>query len=203
MKKLHSLALCALVTPALTFSAGSVLAQQSTDRDMDRKSSSMQHDQSMQRDKDARKSGAVSTQDAQGKQNYERSDSKTMADRQSNRDKSGKHHKGFMDAAPAKGMHASQLMEATVKTTGGEDVGSVSDLIVDQDGQIVAIVVGVGGILGMGEKDVAIGWDDVQRSKMSSKAGTSTTSDDSDDLELHIDMSREELRSAPEFERQE
>ncbi|TCO74464.1 PRC-barrel domain-containing protein [Chromatocurvus halotolerans] len=161
MKKLHSLALCALVTPLLTFSAGSVLAQQSTDREMDRKSSSMQHDKSMQ------------------------------------------HNKGFMDSVPARGMHASHLMEATVKTTGGEAVGSVSDLIVDEDGQIVAIVVGVGGILGMGEKDVAIGWDDVQRSKMSSKAGTSTASDDSDDLELHIDMSREELRSAPEFERQE
>lgn len=184
MKKLHSLALCALVTPVLTFGAGSVLAQQSSDRDTDRSNSNMQHEQSSQRDRDSTRSGAVSTQGAQGKQHHERSDSKTMADRQG---KSGKQNTGFMDSAPDKGMHASKIMDATVKTTDGKDVGSVSDLIVDKDGQIVAIVVGVGGILGMGEKDVAIGWDDVKKSG------------DSDDLELQIDKSRDELRSAKEF----
>lgn len=184
MKKLHSLALCALVTPALTLSAGSVLAQQSTDTKMDRTSSSMQSDE------DARTSGAVSTQDARGKQSYEKSASK-------------KHHKGFMDAAPAKGMHATNLMDATVKTTDGEDVGSVSDLVVDEDGQIVAIVVGVGGILGMGEKAVAIGWDDVTRSSASKKSGKSSQSADSDDLALQINKSRDDLRSAPEFKTRE
>lgn len=208
MKKLHSLALCALVTPVITFGAGSVLAQQSTERDTDRKGSSMQHDQNMQhdqrmqRDKDARKSGAVSTQDAQGKQSSERSDSKTLADRQNNRHKSGKQNKGFMDSAPAKGLHASNLMDATVKTTDGEDVGSINDLIIDEDGQIVAVVVGVGGILGMGEKDVAIGWDDVKRSgesKRTAAGSRASTAGDSDDLELTLDKSRDELRSAPEF----
>jgi sporulation protein YlmC with PRC-barrel domain len=86
-------------------------------------------------------------------------------------------------------MHASDLIGAKVKTTGGEDVGPVNDLIIDEKGQVAAIVVGVGGFLGMGQRDVAIGWDDVTRS------GTA------DDLELRIDATREDLRSAPEFKK--
>lgn len=97
----------------------------------------------------------------------------------------------YMDAAPTDGMQASNLIGAEVTTTGDEEVGNVSDLIIDRDGKVVAVVVSVGGFLGMGEKDVAIGWDEVSRS------GTS------DERELRIDMTRDDLNSAPEFERQE
>jgi sporulation protein YlmC with PRC-barrel domain len=89
------------------------------------------------------------------------------------------------------GIHASDLMGVQVTTTGGDEVGPVSDLVIDQDGQVVGIVLGVGGFLGMGEKNVAIGWDDV------SITGTA------DELELEIGQSRESLMSAPEFETQE
>ena len=98
-------------------------------------------------------------------------------------------NRGYISSAPANGTQASNLIGAGVTTTGGENVGPVSDLIIDQHGQIVAIIVGVGGFLGMGEKDVAIGWDDVTRS------GTS------DEQELQIDVTREDLRPAPEFAR--
>ncbi|MEX2333639.1 MAG: hypothetical protein WD600_05235 [Pseudohongiella sp.] len=67
----------------------------------------------------------------------------------------------------------------------------------------------------MGEKDVAIGWDDVtmgrdsdnRRSATGTTATTSSTdrtvTGSSDDYDLRISMTREELRSAPEFERNE
>ncbi len=64
----------------------------------------------------------------------------------------------------------------------------IGDLIIDQDGQVVAVVVNVGGFLGMGEKDVAIDWNKV---KMSGNA---------DDRDLRVDMTREELETASEFE---
>jgi hypothetical protein len=35
-------------------------------------------------------------------------------------------------------------------------IGEISDAIVDKEGKIVAFVIGVGGFLGMGEKDVAV-----------------------------------------------
>lgn len=106
-------------------------------------------------------------------------------------DPHGMKNHGYMESAPANGMQANHLIGAEVKTSGDEDVGSVSDLIVDKNGQVVAIVLGIGGFLGMGEKEVAIGWDDVTRS------GTS------DDLELRIDATRASLGSAPEFKAQD
>ena len=83
--------------------------------------------------------------------------------------------------------HASHLIGADVQTANNEDIGDVSDLIIGSDGQVMAIVVSVGGFLGMGEKDVAIGWDHVKRS------GTA------DDVELRVDVTRDELKAAPGF----
>ena len=38
-------------------------------------------------------------------------------------------------------------------------IGSIDDLLVDRDGRILAVVIGVGGFLGIGEKNVAIPYD--------------------------------------------
>jgi sporulation protein YlmC with PRC-barrel domain len=45
---------------------------------------------------------------------------------------------------------------AKVQNTSGEIVGDVNDLIFDKSGRIGTVVLGVGGILGVGEKNVAI-----------------------------------------------
>jgi hypothetical protein len=37
-----------------------------------------------------------------------------------------------------------------------EEIGSISDLVFDEGGQITAVVIGVGGFLGIGEKSVAV-----------------------------------------------
>ncbi|MHA7810453.1 MAG: PRC-barrel domain-containing protein [Marinobacter adhaerens] len=106
------------------------------------------------------------------------------------KDQSHTQNIGYMGNAPTNGIHASDLMGAKVITAGDEEVGEVSDLVIDRDGQVVGVVIGVGGFLGMGEKDVAIGWDDIQRS------GTAK------ELKLRITQSRESLMSAPEFQPQ-
>lgn len=189
MKKLHSFALHALVTPVIALGAGSVLAQQAGGQDSDREQ------QSTQRDQDATLPRTTqsdqSTQRDQSTQLARRSDSQTAAGRENTRDESRKQNRGFMDSAPANGMQASDLIGAEVRTTGDEDVGSLDDLIIDENGQVVAIVVGAGGFLGIAEKDVAIGWDDVTRSGAS------------DEQEVQIHMTREDLRSAPEFEKRD
>ncbi|MFN2289146.1 MAG: PRC-barrel domain-containing protein [Chromatocurvus sp.] len=159
MKKLHSIAFCALITPAITLGTSSVLAQGPADEEIDREMQGTQ-----QRDQESMQG----MPGAQGEQ-------------------SQMQNKGYLSAAPADGTHASNLIGAEVKTTNDEEVGSVSDLIIDDKGQVVAIVVGVGGFLGMGEKDVAIGWDDVTRSSSP------------DDKGLKINLTREGLMSAPEF----
>lgn len=171
MKKLHSLAFYALVAPAMTLGAGSVLAEQSAER---------------------QKQGAQNYQ-----QGADKSDPQNAADRLGQRDQagqrgqSGMQTRSYISAVPAEGRQASELMGAEVRTADDENIGSVNDLIIDKDGQVVAIVVSVGGFLGMGEKDVAIAWDNV------TQTGTA------DEQELLIDATRDELSSAPEFERQD
>ena len=54
---------------------------------------------------------------------------------------------------------ASELIDQPVFSSAGEDaenIGNVSDLVFSKDGQITAVVIGVGGFLGIGEKSVAV-----------------------------------------------
>jgi sporulation protein YlmC with PRC-barrel domain len=50
----------------------------------------------------------------------------------------------------------SNLLETVVIDTEGSELGMVEDIIVDQEGRLVAVLVGIGGFLGIGEKVVAI-----------------------------------------------
>lgn len=169
MKKLQTLAIYALVTPVLAFGASNLLAEEVTDQDVD--------------------SDPMS--DPMNNQDDEFSDSNANKDDQKTLGQSDMGNRGYLDSAPANGMRASDLIGAQVKGNDDDEVGEVSELIIDESGQVVAIVVGVGGFLGMGEKDVAIGWDEVTRT------GTG------DDQELRVVLTRDDLSSAPMFERSE
>ena len=60
-------------------------------------------------------------------------------------------------AHPAPGqMLASDLRGTTVYGANGERIGDISDMLVERDGRTVAVIVGVGGFLGIGQKDVAV-----------------------------------------------
>ena len=51
---------------------------------------------------------------------------------------------------------ASAIMGIEVAGPEGENIGNVDDLLIDHDGRLLAVIVGIGGFLGIGEKDVAI-----------------------------------------------
>lgn len=72
------------------------------------------------------------------------------------------------------------------------DVGEVNDVVLDWDGSIKAVVLGVGGFLGLGEKDVAI--------EMSSLRKVRETND-SNDWFLVVNSSKELLTNAPAYAR--
>src|SRR3954453_23060570 len=63
---------------------------------------------------------------------------------------------------PGQVMASKQLIGATVVGPNNERVGDVNDVLLDRNGQAVAIVVGVGGFLGIGEKDVGGSFNQVQ-----------------------------------------
>jgi sporulation protein YlmC with PRC-barrel domain len=54
---------------------------------------------------------------------------------------------------------ASKLMGLDVYNEANEKLGDISELIVDKDGKVHAVVIGVGGFLGMGEHDIAVTMD--------------------------------------------
>jgi sporulation protein YlmC with PRC-barrel domain len=62
----------------------------------------------------------------------------------------------FMTQMQANQMMASDLIGTRVVSANNESIGDINDVIVDRNGQAIAAVVGVGGFLGIGEKDVAI-----------------------------------------------
>jgi sporulation protein YlmC with PRC-barrel domain len=53
-------------------------------------------------------------------------------------------------------MRASALIGATVRNDQNESIGEINELILNKDGQVAAAVVGVGGFLGIGEREVAV-----------------------------------------------
>ena len=62
-------------------------------------------------------------------------------------------------------MRASKLIGSNVYDQADAKIGSVADLIVDRDGKVSDVVIGVGGFLGTGEKHVAVKMTDLKRGK--------------------------------------
>lgn len=61
----------------------------------------------------------------------------------------------------------------------GESIGDVKDVLVNQQGDIAAVLVGVGGFLGIGEKDVAVSMDALQlRPGMTQREVSAVTGND-------------------------
>ena len=54
---------------------------------------------------------------------------------------------------------ASKLMGLDVYNEANEKLGDVNELILDKDGKVNAVIIGVGGFLGMGEHDIAVTMD--------------------------------------------
>ncbi|MFD2032266.1 PRC-barrel domain-containing protein [Ancylobacter dichloromethanicus] len=62
----------------------------------------------------------------------------------------------FVGAQSAGQWLGSDLTGTEVVTSNDEELGSISDLVVERDGRIVAAVIDVGGFLGIGAKPVAV-----------------------------------------------
>ena len=73
-----------------------------------------------------------------------------------------------------------------------DDIGEINDIIVNKDGEVTAVILGIGGFLGMGERDVSVSMDAI---RVVREEG------DSDDRFLVVNTSQEMLEQAPEFER--
>jgi sporulation protein YlmC with PRC-barrel domain len=63
---------------------------------------------------------------------------------------------GFIHAQEANEWRASTLIGASVYGPDNKSIGDINELLIEKDGRVTAVVVGVGGFLGVGEKRVAL-----------------------------------------------
>lgn len=94
------------------------------------------------------------------------------------------------DAEPA--FHAADLIgKDVISRSDDAKIGSIRDLVFGADGQILSVIVGVGGFLGMGDKDVAIAWSEVERQLNA----------DGDDYVISVDRDSQSLKDATAYDR--
>lgn len=86
---------------------------------------------------------------------------------------------------PVTGMRVSKIIGTKVVNSAGESVGSVDDLVVREKDQVVMAVLSVGGFLGIGDRKVAVPWNELT-------FGQNRT--------ITYNVSKEQLRAQPEFQ---
>jgi hypothetical protein len=85
---------------------------------------------------------------------------------------------------------ASTLIGSTVYSPANETVGDINDLIVGLDGKVQGVVIGVGGFLGLGEKDVAVKMDQITVQPEDANKSN---------VRLILASTKADLEAAPEF----
>jgi hypothetical protein len=90
-------------------------------------------------------------------------------------------------AAPS-GLLASNLIGTTVYSQDDQSIGDINDIILSQEGQATQVIVGVGGFLGMGEKDVVLDMSKLQ-----------IAATDDGNVKVVTQTSQEELKNLPAF----
>jgi len=100
--------------------------------------------------------------------------------------------KMFYNSQPGQ-MRASKLIGTNIKNTANETIGEINELILDKSGKVVAVVVGVGGFLGIGQREVAIDYSaltiNYDPNAMTDRGATTVT----------VNATKDSLKSAPEW----
>jgi sporulation protein YlmC with PRC-barrel domain len=216
MKKLPSLALLALIAPAMTLGMGSALAQEERSRPATAKDEqSTQVPAETQVGPTERDQGphmvtmpeterTMAETEADKRAQQERADQDTEMAHDASKQAPDMDQRvtqgataapretstAYLTSKPANSFRVDQLIGSDLKSrTDAGTIGSIGDLVIDKDGQILAVIVEVGGFLGIGQKNVAIPWDSVER----------TMNEKGDGYELHVSATKEALMDAPEY----
>jgi hypothetical protein len=84
---------------------------------------------------------------------------------------------------------ASDVYHAGVYDPQDNKIGDVDDLIINKDGSIAKAVIGVGGFLGVGQKDVALPFTDLKVKTKDEKSW------------LVLNTTKDQLKAAPSFDK--
>ena len=90
---------------------------------------------------------------------------------------------------PLGDISAEDFIGTTVYGANDENVGEIGDVVLSEDGKVDAVIIDVGGFLGIGEKEVAVGMDNLK-----------FLSDEDGDLYLYTEFTEEQLEAQPEYD---
>ena len=93
-----------------------------------------------------------------------------------------------MTSIPANSLTATVWHKQNVYDPGDNKIGEINDVLVDREGKITTLIVGVGGFLGIGEKDVAVPFNSVQ-----------VTTKDNNKFYLVMNSTKDALKAAKGF----
>lgn len=85
-------------------------------------------------------------------------------------------------------LSVNDLMNKSVRNANNEAVGDINDIRIGSDGNIAAVIVGVGGFLGLGEKSVALPYEQL-----------AFTRDGEGNLIVTANVTKESLQSSPQW----
>ena len=94
----------------------------------------------------------------------------------------------IMTSIPANSATVTHWYKQNVYDPGDNKIGEIDDVLVDKDGKATALMIGVGGFLGMGEKHVAVPFNAVR-----------STTKDNNKWYLVMNSTKDALKSAPGF----
>jgi sporulation protein YlmC with PRC-barrel domain len=93
----------------------------------------------------------------------------------------------LMTTIPATSLTVTDWYKQNVYNPSNTKIGEVMDVLVGPNGQVSTVIVGVGGFLGVDEKDVAVNFNSIQKTKKDDK------------VYLTMDTTKDALKSAPGF----
>jgi len=100
-------------------------------------------------------------------------------------------HSGtFVQGQTANEWRGSKLIGASVYGPDNNSIGEVNDVLIGDNGNIRAVVVGVGGFLGVGEKNVALKFDALNFQRDRSSGGIQ---------KITVSYTKDQLKNAPNF----
>ena len=85
-------------------------------------------------------------------------------------------------------IRASKLLGTSVVNAANETIGDINELVIEKDGKVAAVVIGVGGFLGIGEREVAVSFSSLQLRR-----------DQNDRLTVVLNATKDVLQNAPEW----
>jgi sporulation protein YlmC with PRC-barrel domain len=94
---------------------------------------------------------------------------------------------GLMTSVPSSSLTVTDWYKQDVYDPSNAKIGEIMDVLVAKDGQVQTAIVGVGGFLGAGEKDVAVSFSSIKKIMKDDK------------VYLTLDTTKDALKKAPGF----